>query len=194
MRGTSMMTIIRFADQYKCPTIDVGRANHKHAFLAVLMLLGTLAGCQDEISPLLSNCTAPTVSSGISLGTGKDEFEPTNSIEQALIVGGYQGGYHLWGAIKVPDRVAIDSISRLHIQLCADDVLIAEALYGSVDSIHRSDSALYGIPVVFATGVDVQSLAGSTVTMVAGIETEGTPSFATTDVELECCGHVADGD
>ena len=191
------MSIAHFTASYKSRAIALGGVVHRQVFITVLLLVCTLSGCEDSAPPahpILTNCMLPMLTPDLSLGFGKDSFEPTETLEQALIVGGYQGGHHLWGALKLSENLDTDSSGRLHMIICFGDAIIAEALYGSVDGLLSADSALYGIPIVFGPHVDVLSLEGLTVQVVAGIETTQGVAYAGADVALTCCGHVADGD
>ena len=168
----------------------------KHRVWALLILL-SIAGCDGPAPatvPLLTECEPTTVSNQISLGIGKDGFEAMESIDHALIVGGYQGGHHLWGAVRFDETTVLDQVKRLHLIVCEDDQIIAQALYASVDAVLRTQSELYGIPIVFASGVDVASLDGRGVSVLVGLETDTAPLFTHGTTDLKCCGHVADGD
>ena len=162
-----------------------------------LFVCFSIAGCEGTGSPpvsLLTECTPSTASTQISLGIGKDGYEAMESIDHALIVGGYQGGHHLWGALRFEDTTALDGVGRLHLIVCENEQIIAQALYASVNALLRSESVLYGIPIVFVAGVDVTRLNQTNVAVLVGVETSSGTLFADSAAELKCCGHVADGD
>lgn len=157
----------------------------------------SIAGCEGTSSapvPLLTACTPSTASNQLSLGIGKDQFDAMEFIDHALIVGGYQGGHHLWGAVRFEDNTVLEGVGRLHMMVCDNEQIIAQALYGSVNALLRSESDLYGIPIVFRSGVDVERLDQTNITVLVGVETSRAIFFADSTVELKCCGHVADGD
>lgn len=165
--------------------------------LLTFVLLLALAGCGTPATPpepLLTNCILPTISTGVALGIGRDGFVATEALGQALIVGGYQGGHHLWGALRFQGLASIDATRRLHIIACKDDEIIAEALYSSIGSLLKSQTDLYGIPVVFGPTIDVATLDTQSVSLIAGVETANQVTFSSVELSLKCCGHVADGD
>lgn len=151
--------------------------------------------CNDEVQmqPLLDGCLPDSNAASLPIGVGKDAFSPLNSVENTLIVGGYQGGYHLWGALQLPNR-DVSHIQRLHMVACIDDAVVAEALYGKPDGLPHGGETVFGVPIVFMPHVEVWTLGGQRVTIVAAVQSGATIYGASGITHLRCCGHVADGD
>ena len=160
-------------------------------------LLCALAwGCDEGVPtvPLLTECAIPNTTRAAALGIGKDDFAAIDQIEDALIVGGYQGGHHLWAALRLPNEVRLEDLSRLHILACDGTDVAAEALYASAQSVGQSGQDLFGVPVVFGPNRAVYTLEGERLQLYAAVEDGETVYVAEGSVTLRCCGHVADGD
>lgn len=67
-----------------------------------LVVMAALAACSDPLEDPPERCdelatTAPTA----ALGTGSVIYAPVNSGDELEIVQGAQGGYHVWGSVRV---------------------------------------------------------------------------------------------
>lgn len=165
----------------------------KTALIGVVMWM--VFGCNDanQAKPLLDGCLTVSNATSLPIGIGKDAFSPLTAVENALIVGGYQGGHHLWGAVQLPG-VDVSDVERLHMVVCIDGEVIAEALYGMIDGLPSGHDSVFGMPIVFMPHVEVWTLEGRPVTLVAAMESGPTIYGASGETRLRCCGHVADGD
>ena len=134
------------------------------------------------------------MTSVLPIGIGKEAFERLDTIDTALIVGGYQGGHHLWGAIRMPEMTRLNSVQRLHMMVCINEQPVAQALYDSILGLPNDDHDVFGIPIVFGLGVDVWTLDATRVSLVMAAEADERLYVGQGAVELRCCGHVADGD
>jgi hypothetical protein len=190
------MSIAHPSLRFKLRSTPTGVVNRYSITLLVVLFALNQSGCDAPSQPaqrLLTTCADRTTSDQLAVGIGRDGFTATDELDRALIVGGYQGGHHLWGALRLNANTAGD-VDQLHLIACQDETIIAEALYGSVDSILTESDDFYGIPVVFGPGVDVSTLEGMPVTIIAAVNGDQGISYATATIDLECCGHVADGD
>lgn len=155
------------------------------------------AGCgqtEPPIVPLLTECERPQQSISLPIGIGKDAFEEYVSVAGALIVGGYQGGHHLWGALRMPSPENMRAIRRVHMMVCLDDEPVAEALYDTIDGLLMEGRDIFGVPIVFNGDTNVWTLDGTTVNLLVGVETAEDLYSNEGMVTVRCCGHVADGD
>ena len=155
-----------------------------------------IQGCDETnpVTPLMTDCSLPMNHRSLAIGLGKDHFASIETIENALIVGGYQGGHHLWGAFQLPDDVSLESVSRLQALACIDGTIAAAALYQQVASLPHAEGNVFGIPVVFDYTFDVAMLDGVRTQLLIAVETDGAIYADQDSAPLRCCGHVADGD
>lgn len=172
---------------------------NQHKLYAILIYFLALCGLgcgtnEAPITPLLTGCEEPPMASRLPIGIGKDLFEGLDSIDEALIVGGYQGGHHLWGAIRLPNATRPRDVQRLHMMVCAEGEPLAQALYDSVLGLQKNDQDVFGVPIVFSATVDVGTLGETRVSLWMAAETDDRVYAGQGDVTLRCCGHVADGD
>ncbi|MGB0648290.1 MAG: hypothetical protein ACPGQS_13990, partial [Bradymonadia bacterium] len=48
----------------------------------------------------ITTCEAPAPSADVVLGVGNTDFVTIDSVPDVNIVQGYQGGFHIWGALR----------------------------------------------------------------------------------------------
>ena len=169
---------------------------HPMTKLLLCLTLGGVLSCDDTTptTPLLNGCSLTSDAQTARLGIGKDGFEPLETVDTALIVGGYQGGHHLWAALRLPDGVDVSELGRLHILACDGQNTIAKALYASAQSVSQQNQDLFAIPVVFGPNQTVNDLDDQRLSLFAAVEHSEHTYVASGEVVLRCCGHVADGD
>ena len=169
----------------------------RHGIGLLLLCCLSAFGCgqpESPIVPLLTTCNVPADSLELPIGIGKDVFQGVNDINEALIVGGYQGGHHLWGAVRLPNTTSPIAVKRLHMFVCLRDEPVANALYDSVLGLQIRDQDIYGVPIVFTAPTDVWTLGETDVSLVMAVDTHNGLYGGKGAVTLSCCGHVADGD
>ena len=117
-----------------------------------------------------------------------------DSVEDINIVQGYQGGFHLWGALRFASREQIDRTNAIQLVACLDGKIIADSSYESIAYLPRKELALYGLAIIFLPSIDVTQLGGRQINLIAAVQTDNNLHFSTASTSTRCCGHVADGD
>lgn len=157
---------------------------------------GIDSGSNDEVAALefITSCEVSTQSNDVILGIGNKDFVTIDSVEDVNIVQGYQGGFHLWGALRFASREQIDRTNAIQLVACLDGKIIADSSYESIAYLPRKELALYGLAIIFLPSIDVTQLGGRQINLIAAVQTDNNLHFSTASTSTRCCGHVADGD
>ena len=161
-----------------------------------LLALMSLLGCGDSSGSAeeLTSCTVSTgTESNIKPGIGGSSFQPISDGDDALMVGGFQGGHHLWGAIQLGMAQTTD-ITALHFLVCQNNLPIAEQRYRDITGLPQTARALFGVPIVFTGIPPVNELDEMEATVHYAVEVHGVVQEVQVQVNLRCCGHVINGD
>ena len=162
----------------------------------MLLALMSLLGCGDTSGSAedLTSCNAFTATeSKIKPGMGGSSFQPIADGDDALIVGGFQGGHHLWGAIRLGMAQTTD-ITALHFLVCQNNLPIAEQRYRDITGLPQTARSLFGVPIVFTGIPPVNELDEMEATVHYAVEVNGLVKEVQVQVTLSCCGHVINGD
>jgi hypothetical protein len=138
--------------------------------LAFIALSTTACGDDPVVDPQPPNTDPLEVTLGTS-DRGR-EFTPITDGDVLEIEAGMQGGYHIWGAIRVADIAPRDVL--LEFELRVDDTVVGQVSY--VDDVFATDDGAYvlgGITVFIANDIDPESLDGQTLTMRVRVEDAG---------------------
>ena len=161
-----------------------------------LFMLISCLGCGDASGTTedLTSCGDSTVTeNAIEPGIGGTRFQPISDGDEVLMVGGFQGGHHLWGAIRLVTGQTTD-ISAIHFLVCQNDLPIAEQRYRDITGLPQADRELFGVPIVFTGIPPVTALDNMEATVHYAVEVNDTVQKAQARVNLACCGHVINGD
>ena len=93
------------------------------AIVLYACLLFTTA-CSDSDLLALDGCPKQDQGDAI-IGTGIDSFSPLKDGEPMMLTAGFQGGYHIYGSLRLPLDAA--GPARIAFNLCQDDTVVALA-------------------------------------------------------------------
>ena len=94
-----------------------------------VLCLAVLTGCSTPESPETTpflGCEHPS-SPGFAVGTGEKAFTEISGDTEIPYVAGFQGGYHIWGSVRVSEEVARDG--ELAFNVCQDGIYIARVAF-----------------------------------------------------------------
>ena len=141
----------------------------------------TLTSCNGAISP----------ESTIEPGIGGVRFQSISDGDEVWMIGGFQGGHHLWGAIRL-GRAQTTEISALHFLVCQNELPIAEQRYRDMRGLPQTPHELFGVPIVFTGSPTVTALDGTEATLRYAVKVNDIIQEAQVRVSLNCCGHVTE--
>lgn len=142
------------------------------------------------------------LAAGVRVGTGIDRFEPLSAGDDVRFVAGFQGGYHVWGGLRVKDVDPRDLELELAVDIGGETV----AEVGFLTDLWEAEDEpgafeLYGVTILLDYGRDPDALDGEEGLLRARVEDrDGVVREGAVRVTLQCCdgfggggGGVGDG-
>lgn len=182
--------------------VKLNRIQHHCRALALFVMITTMSACgfgddsheSYESLGFITTCEAITPSTDVILGIGSRGFETVDAVSEAKIVQGFQGGHHLWGALRFSSVERFENAQAIQLVACLDGELIADSSYRSIDYLPGQGVDLYGLAIIFLPSVNVTQIDGRQLALTAAVQIDGDIHFSTASTTAKCCGHVADGD
>lgn len=160
-----------------------------------LLVLMSFFGCGETSGTVeaLTSCNRPiSPESNIEPGIGGVRFRSISDGDEVRMIGGFQGGHHLWGAIRL-EMAQTTEISALHFLVCQNDLPIAEQRYQDLRGLPQTPHELFGVPIVFTGIPTVTALDGTEAALRYAVKVNDVIQEAQVRVSLKCCGHVTEG-
>lgn len=132
---------------------------------------------------------AGATDSRLRVGTGFERFEPLADGDDVTFTAGFQGGHHVWGALRVEDLEPVGAELAFSLEVQGEVVAsmgFSTDLWASEEEPDAFE--LYGVTVILGGEHDPYALDGSDGVLRARVEdTAGVTRARAIPVKLRCC-------
>ena len=157
-------------------------------FLLYFTVTATLAACESSSYFQLDGCVVRSQGQ-LVLGTGIDVFEPLSEEQELSLTAGFQGGYHIYGSLRLPKASA--GPARIAINLCQDDQVVALARLNDDLTVNGSHAEYLGVLVIMVNTFLPTEIAEEESLLIVGVEDAlGQRHIGSQVIKPTCCSSV----